>query len=537
MTRRQDQFDKIKRIAQIGVALSSEKNLDSLLEMIVDEARRITRADGGTLYILSDDETALQFAIVQSETLKIRMGGAGGKITWPPVPLRDEKGRPNHANVSAYAAISGEVVNIPDVYHTEGFNFEGTRQFDQSTGYRSRSMLVAPMRNHESDIIGVLQLLNARDPATGRVIPFSSDSQNITESLASQAAVALTNNRLIHDLETLLESFIKTVAAAIDEKSPYTGGHIRRVAELTMAIARKINEAKEGPFADVFFDEHQLKELRLAAWLHDVGKITTPEYIIDKATKLETIFDRLALLKLRFEVLKRDKEIAMLIMNPVPGGAQKSALPGPGKDLSIESLEEDYEFLVNINMGYECLNEDQIARLRRIAGRKWLMGDEWRSLLSEEELKNLSIPRGTITAEEKKIIDNHATVTYKMLSQLPFPRMMRHVADYAAGHHEKLDGTGYPLGLKDEQIPIQVRILTLADVFEAITAKDRPYKKGKKLSEVMSIMRGMVKDRHLDANLFDLFIRERIYLDYAVKELDPRQVDQLDFDLLLCSAN
>jgi hypothetical protein len=304
-----------------------------------------------------------------------------------------------------------------------------------------------------------------------------------------------------------------------------------------MAIARKINEAKEGPFADVFFDEHQLKELRLAAWLHDVGKITTPEYIIDKATKLETIFDRLALLKLRFEVLKRDMEIAMLIMNPVPGGAQKSALPGPGKDLSIESLEEDYEFLVNINMGYECLNEDQIARLRRIAGRKWLMGAEWRSLLSEAELKNLSIPRGTITAEEKKIIDNHATVTYKMLSQLPFPRKMRHVADYAAGHHEKLDGTGYPLGLKDEQIPIQVRILTLADVFEAITAKDRPYKKGKKLSEVMSIMRGMVKDRHLDANLFDLFIRERIYLDYAVKELDPRQVDQLDFDLLLCSAN
>ena len=536
MARRQDQLDKIKRFAQIGVALSSEKSLDSLLEMIVDEARRFTHADGGTLYILSDDETALQFAIVQTDTLKIRMGGTGEPIAWHPVPLRDRDGRPNHANVSAHAAISGEVINIPDVYHAEGFNFEGTRQFDRTTGYRSRSMLVAPMRNHENDIIGVLQLINARDRETGKVIPFSGESQNITESLASQAAVALTNNRLIHDLETLLESFIRTVATAIDEKSPYTGGHIRRVAELTMAIALKVNEVRDGPFAEVFFDGNQLKELRLAAWLHDVGKITTPEYVIDKATKLSTIFDRLTLLKTRFEVLRRDQEIAMLIRNPAPDGERKSALPYPGQDLSVVSLEEDYEFLVGINRGYENLNDEQMGRLRSIAERKWLLGDEWRPILSKEELKNLSIRRGTITAEEKKIIDNHATVTYKMLSQLPFPKKMRRVADYAAGHHEKLDGTGYPLGLKDEEIPLQVRILTLADVFEAITAKDRPYKKGKRLSEAMSILKEMVKDRHLDADLFDLFIRERIYCDYAMKELDSRQVDRLDFDSLLCSG-
>jgi HD-GYP domain-containing protein (c-di-GMP phosphodiesterase class II) len=529
MPRKQDQFDKIKRITQIGVALSSEKNLDSLLEMIVDEARLFTHADGGTLYILSDDEAALQFAIVQSESLKIRMGGASGRITWPPVPIRDENGHPNHANVSAYAAISGEVVNIPDVYHAEGFNFEGTRQFDRSTGYRSRSMLVVPMRNHENDIIGVLQLLNARDGATGRVTPFSAESQSVTESLASQAAVALTNNRLINNLETLLESFIKAVATAIDEKSPYTGGHIRRVAELTMSIALKINETREGPLASVCFDEHQLKELRLAAWLHDIGKITTPEYVIDKATKLETIFDRLALLKTRFEVLRRDNEITMLRKNLVPDKEEKSDFSFPGQELPPELLAEDYDFLVNINTGFECLSDDEIARLRSIASRKWLMGSEWRPILSEEELKNLSIRRGTITEEEKKIIDNHATVTYKMLSQLPFPKKMRHVAEYASGHHEKLDGTGYPLGLKDDRIPLQVRILTLADVFEAITARDRPYKKGKKLSEAMIIMRGMVKDRHIDADLFDLFIRERIYLDYAMRELDPLQVDQPDF--------
>jgi HD-GYP domain-containing protein (c-di-GMP phosphodiesterase class II) len=524
-----DQLNTIKRITQIGVALSSEKNLDRLLEMIVDEARLFTRADGGTLYIMSDDETALQFAIVQSESLKIRMGGTSGKITWPPVLMRDENGHDNHSNVSAYAAISGEVVNIPDVYDADGFNFEGTRQFDRATGYRSQSMLVVPMRDHENDIIGVLQLLNAKDKTTGKVIPFAIESQNMTESLASQAAVTLTNNRLINNLETLLESFIRTVATAIDEKSPYTGGHVRRVAELTMSIARVINEVREGPFAKVHFDEHQLKELRLAAWLHDVGKITTPEYVVDKATKLETIFDRLTLLKTRFEVLKRDYEINRLCEHHTPEKHKGSALNCPAPDQFFRTLEEDFDFLVNINMGSEYLANDKITRLQSIAARKWLMDDQWQPLLNEEELKNLSIRQGTLTDEERNVINNHATVTYKMLSQLPFPRKMRHVADYAADHHEKIDGSGYPRGLKGDQISLQSRILALADVFEALTAKDRPYKKGKKLSEVMKIMGHMVRDRHIDAELFDLFIKERIYLDYAKNELAPHQVDQLDF--------
>jgi HD-GYP domain-containing protein (c-di-GMP phosphodiesterase class II) len=524
-----DQLNVIKRITRIGVALSSEKNLDRLLEMIVDEARLFTHADGGTLYIMSDDETSLQFAIVQSESLKIRMGGTSGKITWPPVLMRDENGQSNYSNVSAYAALSGEVVNIRDVYDAEGFNFEGTRQFDRSTGYRSQSMLVVPMRNHENDIIGVLQLLNAQDRSAGQVIPFSIESQDMTESLASQAAVALTNNRLINNLEVLLESFIRTVATAIDEKSPYTGGHVRRVAELTMTIARKINEVKEGPFANVCFDEYQLKELRLAAWLHDVGKITTPEYVIDKSTKLETIFDRLALLKMRFEVLKRDHEINILNKNLSLEKDQGSSLDNPKQDPFFKTLAEDFDFLVKINMGSEYLANDKIVRLRSIAVRKWLMDGEWQPLLNEEELKNLSIRQGTLTDEERSIINNHATVTYKMLSQLPFPRKMRHVADYAADHHEKIDGTGYPRGRKGDQLSLQSRILAMADIFEALTAKDRPYKKGKKLSEVMKIMGFMVKDRHIEADLFDLFIKEQIYLDYAKNELAPHQVDQLDF--------
>ena len=283
----QTQMNHIMKLTQIGMALSAEKNLEKLLEMIVDEARDFTNADGGALYIVADDETELPFAIVQNESLNRRMGGTCGEIAWNPVKLQAPDGSPNYTNVSAYAALSGEEVNIPDVYDVEGFDFEGTRKFDDKTGYRSKSMLVVPMRNHENDIIGVLQLLNAKDTVTGEVITFSLESQKITESLASQAAVALTNNRLIHNLEDLLESFIKTIAIAIDEKSHYTAGHIGRAAGLSITIAQKINEATEGPYADVHFNPDEMKELRTAAWLHDVGKVTTPEYVVDKATKLD----------------------------------------------------------------------------------------------------------------------------------------------------------------------------------------------------------------------------------------------------------
>ncbi len=520
-----NQLDQIKRMTQIGVALSAEKNLDRLLEMIVDEARYFTNADGGTLYIMTDDEAALQFAIVQTDSLNIRMGGTSGRITWLSVPLKDSDGAPNYANVSAYAALSGEVVNIPDVYDADGFNFEGTRQFDRNTGYRSQSMLVVPMRNHENTIIGVLQLLNARDPVSRLVVPFSLEYQGMTESLASQAAVSLTNNRLIHDLEVLLDSFIRSIATAIDEKSPYTGGHVRRVAELTMVIAGRINEISEGPYAGVFFNDDQLKELRLAAWLHDVGKITTPEHVLDKASKLETVFNRMELLRMRFELLRRDHEIEKL-KRLVQEGQHAPRDASNGSDDFMQSLEQDYQFLLRDNKGSEPIAEEQVARLKRIAERKYFMDDQWRPLLNDDELKNLSVRRGTLTREERNIINNHAAVTYKMLSQLPFPKHLRHVAIFAAAHHEKIDGTGYPGGLKGDAISLQSRILALADVFEALTAKDRPYKKPITLSQAMKTISLMVQDGHIDADLFELFVNEQIHVDYARKELTPQPSDQ-----------
>jgi HD-GYP domain-containing protein (c-di-GMP phosphodiesterase class II) len=519
------QLDQIRRLNQIGTALSAEKNLDRLLEMIVDEAREFTNADGGTLYIISDDEDELHFAIVQNTSLNIRMGGTGGKITWPSVRLKNLDGKPNHANVSAYAAITGQVVNISDVYHAEGFNFEGTRRFDAETGYRSKSMLVVPMRNHENDIIGVLQLLNAQVAGETGVIPFSIENQKMTESLASQAAVAISNKRLIHDLENLLESFIRTIATAIDEKSPYTGGHVRRVSELTMTIAEKINKSMDGPYEGVSFDEDELKELHISAWLHDVGKITTPEYIVDKGKKLETIYNRMEALRERFEILRRDRAIENLKI-----GNRQRYRKNVEKRIDSEAREEmdldaDYEFLTDINTGTKFMDKEMLDRLKNISERKWNLGGDLRNLLSDDEVYNLSIPLGTLTDREKEIVKNHATVTHKMLCQLPFPKKLRNVSYYASSHHERIDGAGYPFGLKGNAIPLQARIIALADVFDALTAKDRPYKKEKTLSEAIKIMGNMVKDNHIDSDLFELFIKERIYLDYARKELTPNQID------------
>ena len=516
----ENQLKQIRRLTRIGTALSAERNIERLFEMIIEEAREFTGADGGTLYIMSDDETELQFAIVQTETLHVRMGGTGGKITWKPVQLQNADGSSNHGNVSAYVALTGNTVNIPDVYDAEGFDFQGTRNFDAQTGYRSKSMLVVPMKNHENDIIGVLQLLNARDEERSEVVSFSAECREMTESLASQAAVALSNNRLIHDLEALMEAFIRAIATAIDEKSPYTGGHVRRVADLTMDIARKINDTTEGPLADHKFSDDQLKELQIAAWLHDVGKITTPEYVVDKATKLETIFDRIELLRLRFELYRLQTMLRNLNKENLP----ESAATEENDELET-TLREEFRFLSEANRGSELMSDEMMDRIRTIALRTWELDGKKEPLLLPEEVENLNIRKGTLSAKERDIIQNHAAMTYKILSQLPFPKKLRHAPDYAAAHHETLNGRGYPRGLNATQLSLQSRILALADVFEALTAKDRPYQKGKTLSEAMYILAMMVKDGHIDPDLFTLFQREGIPLDYAHRELSPHQID------------
>ncbi|MBI2296340.1 MAG: GAF domain-containing protein, partial [Betaproteobacteria bacterium] len=307
-----DLLKRLEQLNQIGVALSQEKDITKLLEAILVAAKTITNADGGTLYRMTEEKT-LRFEIMRNDTLGLAMGGTSGvEIPFYPVYLYDQDGRPIRSMVAAYAVHHDKSVNIADAYTEEGFDFTGTQNFDKKTGYRSRSFLTVPMKNHEGEIIGVLQLINSKDRASGEVVTFSETDQHLSESLSSQAAIALTNRMLINQLEELFESFINLINTAIDDKSPYTGGHCQRVPVLTMMLAEAAIKADNGPLKDFALDEKQLYELKLAGLLHDCGKVTTPVHVVDKATKLQTIYDRINLIDARFEVLRRDAEIELL---------------------------------------------------------------------------------------------------------------------------------------------------------------------------------------------------------------------------------
>ncbi len=521
-------LDRIESLNEIGIALSAETNTPKLLELIMMGAKKLTEADGGSLYILQDGE--LSFEIISNDSLGIQMGGtSGNEITFPAIPLVVD-GEENHANVVTHCVLTGQTINIADAYHEDGFDFTGTRNFDSNTGYRTRSMLTFPLKDHEQEIIGVLQLINARDVTSGEVIEFSAIDQQLAESLASQAAVALTQRRLISELQTLFESFIRMIASAIDDKSPYTGGHCRRIPVLTMMLADAVHAAGEGPLRDFRITEQDRYELETAAWLHDCGKVVTPEYVMDKATKLETIHDRIHTLEARFEVLQRDARIEYLQECLRHGTADESRAEAESRyRQSCEQLADDFEFLRKANVGGEFMRDEDIERVRRIGQRQWTdSSGERRPLLTDDEIMNLSIQRGTLNDAEREVINNHIVATIKMLESLPFPKNLQNVPEYAGGHHEKMDGSGYPRGLRREQMSVQARIMAIADIFEALTASDRPYKKGKKLSECLKIMGLMKQDQHIDPDIFDIFIRDKIYMDYAEEFLDPEQIDEID---------
>jgi HD-GYP domain-containing protein (c-di-GMP phosphodiesterase class II) len=496
-----------KAFAEVGLALSTEQNIFKLMELILDESTNLSRADGGTLYLYNPEENHLEFSILQNETMKTRMGGSSGNpITLPPVPLIKD-GKPNTTNVSSYAALSGEVINIPNVYDSsKEFDFSGVVAYDRMNNYHSQSILVIPMKNMSEELIGVIQLINARDPDLKTVIPFSLSSERLITSLASQAAVALTNVQLNKDLEELFHDFIRSIAAAIDEKSAFTGGHIRRVVQLTMLIAEAINSSCEGKYADVHFSEKEMEELHLAAWMHDIGKITTPENVVDKRTKLEGTFDRMEIIESRY------------LLSCSAGASSENSC-------DIDELEEELQFLRKCNSSSEFLSDDKVERLRKIKEKYYTFKDKRFPLITEDEFYNLSIRKGNLNPEERKQIEHHAEMTRMILGELSFPRHLSKVGDYASMHHEKLNGTGYPRGLTAEQIPLQARIISVADIFEALTAKDRPYREPMKLSKVLMIMEGMIKDQHIDGDVLYAFRASGALSTYAKEELNQEQVD------------
>ncbi|HEY2336848.1 MAG TPA: HD domain-containing phosphohydrolase [Burkholderiales bacterium] len=527
----EDLGQRLEQLNTIGASLSAERDINRLLESILAAAKTITRADGGTLYRVTEEKT-LRFEIVRTSSLKYYLGGTtGNPVPFYPIQLYKD-GKPNHSMVAAHAALTGKTVNIPDAYTAEGFDFSGTRAFDSKTGYRSQSFLTVPMRNHEHEIIGVLQLINAHDPTTGEVVPFSPSDQRLAESLASQAAVALTNRMLIMQLEQLFESFINLMNSAIDEKSPYTGGHCQRVPVLTMLLAEAVNDTKEGPLRDFTMSEKDRYELKIAGLLHDCGKVTTPVHVVDKATKLETIFDRVHLIDTRFEVLKRDVEIEAL-QKKMAYLQEKKPMEVANEDKrlreKLRALDDDRRFLHTSNIGGERMSDEDVARVKRIAAYRWRdsAGHE-ADFLTADEAKNLTVRAGTLTDDERKIINHHIVATIKMLEALPWPKHLTKVPEYAGGHHERMDGKGYPKGLTREQMSVQARCMGIADIFEALTAKDRPYKKGKTLSESLEILGRMKLNGHVDPDLFDIFVKRKIYQRYAEMFLDPEQIDAVD---------
>ncbi len=524
---------RLEQLNAIGASLSAERDINRLLESILTAAKTITRADGGTLYRVTEEKT-LRFEIVRTTSLEYYLGGTTGTpVPFYPIHLMGKDGKPNHGMVAAYAALTGKTVNIPDAYTAEGFDFSGTRNFDKKTGYRSKSFLTVPMKNHENEIIGVLQLINAADPGSGEIVPFSPSDQRLAESLASQAAVALTNRMLIIQLEELFESFINLMNTAIDEKSPYTGGHCQRVPQLTMMLAEAVNDMGEGPLAAFSMSEKDRYELKIAGLLHDCGKVTTPVHVVDKATKLESIYDRIHLVDTRFEILKRDAEIELLKEKALlaAGGALRAAYDAADARHRerIRRLDDDRAFLRVCNVGGEAMREADQERVKAIARYRWtdISGHE-ANFLSEDELKNLTIRAGTLTGEERQIINHHIVATIKMLEALPWPKHLKNVPEYAGGHHERMDGKGYPKGLKREQMSVQARVMGIADIFEALTAKDRPYKKGKTLSESLEILGKFRLNGHIDPDLFDVFVRKKVYRRYAELFLDKEQIDEVD---------
>ena len=579
--------NKLEQLIDKGIALASEHNKDRLMESILTSAMELANADGGTLYIRTEEDN-LAFTIMRNTSLRIAKGGTTGElIDLPSIPLHDPKnGEPNHHNVATHSALDQTTVNIEDAYNDKSFDFSGTKAFDKQTGYRSQSFLTVPLMPRQGEVIGVLQLLNAQDLETGEVVAFAQENESIIEALAGQAAIALDNQNLLNAQKLLLEAFIEMIAGAIDAKSPYTGGHCNRVPELAKLLAEAACAEKTGPFAAFDMKEEDWYEFHIASWLHDCGKVTTPEFIVDKATKLETIYNRIHEIRTRFEVLLRDARITYLEKR-LQGGDEAPLKTAMERD--IEQLREDYTYVAEANVGGEFLDEDSKKRLREIGKRTWTRHLDDRRGLSQEELKrkeaqptpelpvterlfsdrydhivkregdgnpfgdnpynfhmdlpeqlynygelhNLCIERGTLTPEERYAINHHIIQTIIMLEQLPFPKHLARVPEYAGAHHETMIGTGYPKRLKKNDMSVPARIMAIADIFEALTASDRPYKKAKPLSEAIRIMAFMRNDKHIDADLFEVFLKSGAYNTYAENFLAPEQIDVVDIEAAL----
>ena len=545
----------IRRFLDISQAVAAENNFDRLLPQLLSETIAAADADAGVLYLVDDDK------LLPATGLR-----ADGSALPPSAPLTD----PTVSSPlfqTALAARTARAAPLTD----EDIAALGLADAVNVCG--DRHAIAVPLQNRQHLLVGAIVLLRHEETDAARL--------SFIGALSGSAAVSLEAKQLIHAQKQLFAALIKLIAGAIDAKSAYTGGHCARVPEIAKLLAHAACAQSDGPYRDFGLDDEAWETLHVAAWLHDCGKVTTPEYVVDKATKLETLYDRIHEIRMRFEVIKRDQEIACLeaIAAGEPATAARAKLAA-----QLAQLDDDFAFVATCNEGGEFMAPERLERLNAIAARSWtrtlddrlgtsheerqrrsqteaptlptrepLLADKPEHRIARQaadriaedprwgfkmevpelrynqgELYNLSVARGTLSAEERYKINEHIVQTLIMLSELPFPKHLREVPEIAAGHHEKMDGSGYPRRLRGEEMSVLARMMAIADIFEALTAVDRPYKKGKTLSQAITIMAQMKKDGHLDPDLFDLFLRAGVYLDYAKRFMRPEQIDEVD---------
>ncbi|MCP4899656.1 MAG: GAF domain-containing protein [bacterium] len=578
----------ITKFFEISIALSAEKNATKLMEMILREACTVSHADGGAVLLRTEDEAALELAVLENHQTGVHLGGTSGKQPdLDPVSLATPNDPGAATSVDTATVELGEPIRIDDLTLEEQFDITEVRDRFELDGSPTHSLLSLPLADQQGQVIGLLQLVNAREPS-GQIAGFDPEVLPHLEALCADAAVALDLRRLLQAQKDLLESFIHVVAGAIDAKSPYTHGHCQRVPILARMLAEAAHEVGEGPLAEFSLTDDEWYELHIASWLHDCGKVTTPEYVVDKATRLETNYNRLHEIRTRFEVLWRDAELECsnaLVDDPSTAEATRTRLQE-----RLHQIADDWQFVAECNLGETFMDEDRRRRLEQIASQTWVRHLDDRVGLSHEELRrkerqpqqdlpvtetlladraehiierpgspfggtdhdfrmevpehlyhlgelyNLSIQRGTLTTEERFKINEHIIQTINMLGKLPFPRELRRVTDWAGNHHEKLDGTGYPRRLTSEDLSVPERVMAIADVFEALTATDRPYMRPKALGLALRIMRSMCDEGHLCPELFDLFLSSGAYRKYAEQYLQPSQLEEVDISQFLSGS-
>jgi HD-GYP domain-containing protein (c-di-GMP phosphodiesterase class II)/HAMP domain-containing protein len=567
----------ISNFFKLITSLSAESDINRLLDRVTDETMQASGARAAVIYLLSDRETELV-----AQPVRIRDGGRLGAGLLPAQSL--DEATEGNSLLESFLKQQSSVELLEKNRHRDQHLLPLFEAMDSD----KITVVTLPLANRNNEGTGLLCLLYS-EPGDG-ANPLSPEHINFSQALSGFAAVSMESRQLLKMQKDLLQSFIELIAGAIDAKSPYTGGHCQRVPRLAKMLAAAACDSKDPRFAGFSLSEEEWEELHIAAWLHDCGKVTTPEYVVDKATKLETIYDRIHEIRMRFEVLKRDAEIEF--WRQLADGGEREQLQKK-LDAELARLDDDFAFVAACNQGGEFMAPEKLERLNRIAAKTWQrtlsdrIGISWEEGLRKQrgaepalpvtepliadkqehifyrdpgeiipennpwnfrldtpehkynkgELYNLSVARGTLAQEERFKINDHMVQTIVMLNQLPFPKHLRNVPAIAGGHHETMIGTGYPKKLRRDDMSLTARMMAIADIFEALTAADRPYKKAKTLSESVKIMSFMKKDQHIDPDLFELFLQSGVYRDYAEQFLDKSQIDEVDITAYLDSGS